>query len=329
LAGTITLGGNYTVRDGITLAMDSDTDARTLTITSNSFVLAGSIGISVGSGDTLNISSTLADDGTVTSTLIKTGSGLVVLSGTNNTATGGTTGTGLNDIQVQAGTLRIASDAHLGTGQVRLEGSSTLAVTATTTIDNEIFIGTGSVNGTASVSVASATTTYLDGGLAGAGSLQTTGTGTLSLSSSSNATAVELKVTSGTLSLGYPNDFGSQHNITLNGGTLALGAGTSQAAIAVTNASTISTSGNTTLSGVISGSAALTKTGSGTLTLSGTNPHSGNWTISAGTLTASDGSAIGDASTVTIAGGASLKLSTSETIGSLSSGASKIGRAHV
>jgi len=39
LSGTVTLGGAYTVRVGVSLAMDSDTDNRTLTIGSQSFAL--------------------------------------------------------------------------------------------------------------------------------------------------------------------------------------------------------------------------------------------------------------------------------------------------
>src|ERR1019366_3988379 len=61
-----------------------------------------------------------------------------------------------------------------------------------------------------------------------------------------------------------------------------------------------------------------TKQGNGNLTLSGNNTYSGVTTVSAGRLIATGGSAIGDSSTVNIAGGATFEVASSETIGALS-----------
>lgn len=55
-----------------------------------------------------------------------------------------------------------------------------------------------------------------------------------------------------------------------------------------------------------------------TVTLSGANTHSGATNVTAGTLIASGGSAIGDSSTVDIASGATLGLANNETVGGLS-----------
>ncbi|MDO6514573.1 autotransporter domain-containing protein [Neptuniibacter sp. 2_MG-2023] len=66
----------------------------------------------------------------------------------------------------------------------------------------------------------------------------------------------------------------------------------------------------------ISGSGTLTKTGAGTLTLSGANTYTGATTISAGLLRASNTSALGSNSAVTVGGG-SLDLTTGLSIGSL------------
>src|SRR3546814_491624 len=85
------------------------------------------------------------------------------------------------------------------------------------------------------------------------------------------------------------------------------------------NDNTLTTGGDgtsTTLSGVISGTGALTKQGAGTFTLSGANTYTGATTINAGVLRASNASALGNNSAVTVGGG-SLDLTTDLGIGSL------------
>jgi autotransporter-associated beta strand protein len=77
-------------------------------------------------------------------------------------------------------------------------------------------------------------------------------------------------------------------------------------------------SGNLRFLGSINGSANITKTGDGTVFFNGTNDNAmGNVTISAGTLSITNGSAIGDNSTVTVAGGANFAVTANETIGAL------------
>ena len=65
---------------------------------------------------------------------------------------------------------------------------------------------------------------------------------------------------------------------------------------------------NIELSGILSGTGGINKTGGGTLTLSGLNSYTGNTTVSAGTLAVTKNDVFGDASTVTIASGATLSL---------------------
>lgn len=81
-------------------------------------------------------------------------------------------------------------------------------------------------------------------------------------------------------------------------------------------------SGTATQSGILSGTGAVELTGFGTLILSGANTYTGGTTISAGTLALSGGSALADTAAVTLANaaGATLALSSDETIGSLASG---------
>ena len=308
LNGTITLPTTLTVRDGVTLAMDSDTDSRAITITGNGFTLGNSFGVSVGTGDTLTINSTLADNGTTdAAALTKSGDGTLVLGGTNNTAAGNT---GINTITVGAGTLQVAGDANLGTGTVTMGGGN-LTVTGATTIDNAIALSSD-----ATVDNANAVT--LSGAITGTGGLIKTGSGKLTLSSAGNAYSGGTTLR-GEVELGTTGTIGSG-TITLNGGTLT----TTAAIQTLTNAIAIGSSNGTvktanalTLSGTVSGSGALTKDGAGTVTLSGANTYTGTTTVSAGTLTLNGGSAIADAGAVTVNSGATLTLSAGETIGSL------------
>jgi len=68
--------------------------------------------------------------------------------------------------------------------------------------------------------------------------------------------------------------------------------------------------GNTVIAGIISGSAVLTKGGNGDLTLSGTNTYTGATVVNVGTLTITNGAALGSAAAgTTVNTGTSLQLS--------------------
>ncbi|WP_199237381.1 Ig-like domain-containing protein, partial [Azospirillum sp. TSH64] len=319
LSGTITLGGTYTVRDGVTLAMDSSGNSRSLTITGNGFTLGSGLGISVATGDMLTINSTLADDGTVTSALSKSGDGRLVLGGTNNTTSGGTSGTGLNTISVTAGTLGIGSDSNLGTGTVTLNGGTLLLSNlGGGTVDNDIALG--SSNGTVNVASSAA---ILSGAITGSGSLAKTGGQLLTLSGSNSYSGGTTVSGANGLSVTGSDNLGSGA-VTLNTTLKITGASTTVTnAIVINNdAAIISNASAVTLSGVISGTNAVEKQGAGALTLGGTNTHTGNWAISAGTLIASGGSAIGDSSSVTLSGSGVFRVSASETVGALTGNSS-------
>ncbi|SFW21889.1 autotransporter-associated beta strand repeat-containing protein [Pseudomonas sp. NFACC19-2] len=145
-----------------------------------------------------------------------------------------------------------------------------------------------------------------------------TGSQTIVFASNLAGQTLNLNVVSINESLTF--DMDQVSGLTLTGGTITLAGGTTQ---------TFSNGSGDTASivSVVAGSGALTKTGAGNLTLSGAaNSFSGATTISAGTLTVAGGNALSDSSSVAIAAGATLALSSSEAIGNLSgAGAINLG----
>ena len=105
-------------------------------------------------------------------------------------------------------------------------------------------------------------------------------------------------------------DLSAASGMTLTGGTMTLGGGTT---LTVNNGA-----GSATVSSALAGTGALVKSGSGTLALSGGNAgHSGNVTLQGGTLQTLGGNALGNSSAITVDTGATLVVGGSETIGSL------------
>jgi outer membrane autotransporter protein len=156
---------------------------------------------------------------------------------------------------------------------------------------------------------------------ANSGSLRKTGAGTLVLNGS-NTFSGGLTIEEGTVRLGTDTAAGSGTITTqgsvvdyANGVTIAnlinIGSDTTQLQI---------TTGTATQSGDISetdGPRPLEKTGAGTLILSGSNTFTGELTVSEGTLDLRNGAAVSDAVTVSIASGAALGITDSETVGAL------------
>ncbi|QEY61909.1 DUF4347 domain-containing protein [Metapseudomonas lalkuanensis] len=279
------------------------------TTVSGTVTLTGAADISAASGSTLTLSGAL--DGAFN--LNKTDSGTLVLTNSANEAghTGGTTITG--------GTLSIANDDHLGSGQVTLNGG-TLGITNAATIDNAIALASASAISTS----ANAT---LSGTLSGSGTLTKSGAGTLTLSGS-NTHSGAVNLTAGGLTLTGGSALGNNSSVTQSAGTtLTLSSDETIGSLAgsgsvVLNAR-LTTGGDntsTTYAGVISGSGfGITKQGSGTLTLTGNNSYTGATNVSAGGLTVNRaGGALDDNTSVTVASGATLTVAAGETIDALS-----------
>ncbi|WP_236212712.1 Ig-like domain-containing protein [Metapseudomonas otitidis] len=137
-------------------------------------------------------------------------------------------------------------------------------------------------------------------------------TGTQTIIFASNLAGQALNLNAVSINESLTLDMDQASGLILTGGTITLGAGTTQTF-------THGAGDTATIASLISGSGAVTKAGAGNLTLSGAaNTFSGATTISAGTLTASGGDAISSNSSVSVAAGATLALAGNEAIGNLS-----------
>ncbi|MCQ4244745.1 Ig-like domain-containing protein [Pseudomonas stutzeri] len=226
--------------------------------------------------------------------LIKQGSGVLTLAGTNS-YTGTTT--------VSAGTLSISNDFNLGAGSLTLAGGA-LDITAATTIDNAIILANNST-------ISNADNVTLSGAVSGAYALTKAGAGTLTLAG--NNSYAQTFINAGTLSVSSDANLGSGSVTLGSGSTLQIsGATTIDNAITLTGNATVSNSAAATLSGVVSGAFTLTKAGASNLTLSGSNTY-GATTVSAGTLSVASDSNLGS-DTLTLAAGSTLAVTSATTI---------------
>ena len=184
--------------------------------------------------------------------IIKTGAGTVILTGTNTYAAGTT---------VSAGTLKAGNSNSFGSGSVTLSAGATLdlnSLTFANTITNNggtlanagSYSGTSSVSGTADYSGAVGGTVVVDAG------------GVANFSGSINSLTVSA---------------GGQAN--LNDGSSLIQATLTNDGLLVANRSS-----DTTFSTAIGGSGAFEKLGSGILTVTGNSTYSGATTVSAGRL---------------------------------------------
>ncbi|EBW7489817.1 fibronectin-binding autotransporter adhesin ShdA [Salmonella enterica subsp. enterica serovar Enteritidis] len=254
----------------------------------------------VDAGSTFTVTSEL-DETTATSNwngskLTKQGDGTLILSNTGND---------YGDTEIDGGILAAKDAAALGTGDVTIAESATLALSqgtldnnvtgegqivksgsdelivtgdntysggttisgGTLTADHADSLGTGTIANSGVLQVGEG---ELENTLSGSGSLVKTGTGELTLSGD-NSYSGTTTITDGTLIAASVNALGSGDID--NSGVLKVGEGE--------------------LESTLSGSGSLVKTGTGELTLSGDNTYSGGTTITGGTLTADHADSLG------------------------------------
>ncbi|KAA6613125.1 fibronectin-binding autotransporter adhesin ShdA [Salmonella enterica] len=230
------------------------------------------------------------------SKLTKQGDGTLILSNTGND---------YGDTVIDGGILAAKDAASIGTGDVTIAESATLALSQGT-LDNNVtgegqivksgsdeLIVTGDNNYSGGTTITGGTLTAdhadslgtgaiansgvlqvgegeLENTLSGAGSLVKTGTGELTLSGD-NSYSGTTTITGGTLTADHADSLGT--GTIANNGVLQVGEGE--------------------LENTLSGSGSLVKTGTGELTLSGDNTYSGGTTITGGTLTADHADSLG------------------------------------
>ncbi len=230
------------------------------------------------------------------SKLTKQGDGTLILSNTGND---------YGDTVIDGGILAAKDAASIGTGDVTIAESATLALSQGT-LDNNVtgegqivksgsdeLIVTGDNNYSGGTTITGGTLTAdhadslgtgaiansgvlqvgegeLENTLSGAGSLVKTGTGELTLSGD-NSYSGTTTITGGTLTADHADSLGT--GTIANSGVLQVGEGE--------------------LENTLSGSGSLVKTGTGELTLSGDNTYSGGTTIDDGVLIADNADSLG------------------------------------
>ena len=333
-AGTLRASGGSAIADtsAVTLA---NVAGATLDLANDETIGNLSTGGATGGNITLNANTlTVNEAGTTTYSgaisgtggLIKQGAGALTLSGAN-TYSGQT--------RVNAGTLAAGANNVFGDSTNLVVNGGTLSLTTRSDTVAGVQLLSGSITGTSGVLTSTSDYDLQSGTvtatLAGAVALNKSTGGTVLLSGANTYTGAT-NINAGTLRLGAAGRIADTSATTVAGGAtfdlnnFAETVGSIAGAGTITLGSGTLTAGgdgtSTTYSGAIGGTGGLTKAGAGVMTLSGANTYTGATTINAGTLRASGGNAIADASQVTLANaaGASLDLTNDEAIGNLSGG---------
>ncbi|WP_052129416.1 autotransporter-associated beta strand repeat-containing protein [Sphingomonas sp. 35-24ZXX] len=299
---------------GITLAADSTisvADRIALTFNTGGISLGAST-LTFASEGTGN-SSTFANSAiSGTGGLIKTGSGLLRLNGSNNFT---------GPLTINGGDVVLASGTALAdTVAVSMVTGSRLFVISSETIGS--LAGAGTVNfenGSVLTTGGNNTSTSFAGIIAGTGSLTKTGTGTFTLTGASNYSG-GTTISAGALAVGSDTALGTG-TLTMAAGTALAWAGTADRSIS--NAINLS-SGNgfgvsdpnftLTLGGVISGTSGFTKTGFGRVTITGNNVLAGTVTISGGILSVGNGGTSGSLGTANVVNNVELVFNRSDDV---------------
>ncbi|WP_192906752.1 fibronectin-binding autotransporter adhesin ShdA [Salmonella enterica] len=254
----------------------------------------------VDAGSTFTVTSEL-DETTATSNwngskLTKQGDGTLILSNTGND---------YGDTEIDGGILAAKDAAALGTGDVTIAESATLALSQGT-LDNNVtgegqivksgsdeLIVTGDNNYSGGTTISGGTLTADHADSLGSGDIDNSGVlqvGEGELENILSGSGSLVKTGTGELTLSGDNTYSG--GTTIIGGTLTADHADSLGTGAVANSGVLQV-GEGELENTLSGSGSLVKTGTGELTLGGDNSYSGATTITDGTLIAANVNALG------------------------------------
>ncbi|MHA3033992.1 fibronectin-binding autotransporter adhesin ShdA [Salmonella enterica subsp. enterica serovar Newport] len=254
----------------------------------------------VDAGSTFTVTSEL-DETTATSNwngskLTKQGDGTLILSNTGND---------YGDTEIDGGILAAKDAAALGTGDVTIAESATLALSQGT-LDNNVtgggqivksgsddLIVTGDNNYSGGTTITGGTLTADHADSLGSGDIDNSGVlkvGEGDLENTLSGSGSLVKTGTGELTLSGGNDYSG--GTTITGGTLTADHADSLGSGDIDNSGVLKV-GEGDLENTLSGSGSLVKTGTGELTLSGGNDYSGGTTITGGTLTADHADSLG------------------------------------
>ncbi|EHI3617374.1 fibronectin-binding autotransporter adhesin ShdA [Salmonella enterica] len=282
----------------------------------------------VDAGSTFTVTSEL-DETTATSNwngskLTKQGDGTLILSNTGND---------YGDTEIDGGILAAKDAAALGTGDVTIVESATLALSQGT-LDNNVtgggqivksgsddLIVTGDNNYSGGTTITGGTLTADHADSLGSGDIDNSGVlkvGEGDLENTLSGSGSLVKTGTGELTLSGGNDYSG--GTTISDGTLTADHADSLGTGAVANSGVLQV-GEGELENTLSGSGSLVKTGTGELTLGGDNSYSGGTTITGGTLTADHADSLG---TGAIANSGVLKVGEGELKNTLSGSGSLV-----
>lgn len=209
------------------------------------------------------------------------------------------------DLTAAGGITRTTTGTPQQAIRLNEDGAATASINASTGITNDL--GGQFMN----LVVGEDDTLTVNGALSGVGITKKGGLGTLILTNPANTYTGTLEANSGSLVISGSGILGdSTSTLTMGGASLDLG--TSTQTVATLNITGAAASGDTIYNGSINattynvnhtgnvtvsanlldGSAGLAKSGNGTLTLSGTNTYTGSTTVTAGTLIATQATAL-------------------------------------
>lgn len=271
--------------------------------------LEGSVPVSVAGTNTATITEDVVSIGAGVS-LVKQGTGTLVLSGANT----------LTTVNVAAGTLRLGSSSAIGS----TASSPALVVDGTLDLagfsaNRGVLSGSGTITNSASATTSTLTvgtgaigTTTFSGVIQNGGgtvALTKVGTGTLILSGANTYTGVT-SINEGTLRLDSAGALGTVGTISFVGGTLQFtSSNTTDYSSRFSNAAgqqyrlDTNSQSVTLASNLTSVGGSLNKINAGTLTLSGANEFTGGVTITNGRLVLNNANALGNSGAITFAGG--------------------------